>query len=102
MLNKVRCIDATVKDFSRMSNQLLQKSGRFAEEAYLTGAITSMSPKFTNKSTREFYGFDGFYKENGQIFPEAKSVLEKKLESFGLHKNATMDELMNYLKGLYK
>ena len=102
MLNKVRCVDATVRHFSKMSNQLLHKSGRFAEEAYLTGAITSMRPKFNDKSTREFFGLDGFYKENGEICPEAKPVLEKKLESFGLRKNATMDDFMNYLKGLYK
>ena len=102
MLDKVRCVDATVRHFSKMSNQLLQKSPRFAEEAYLTGAVTSMRPKFNDKSTREFYGLDGFYKQNGEIFPEAKSVLEEKLESFGLRKNATMEEFKKYLMGVYR
>lgn len=102
MLDKIRCVDASVKHFSKISNQILHKSPKFAEEAYFTGAITSRKPFFNDKSTREFYGLDGFYKQNGEIYPEAKAVLEKKLESFGLRKNATMEEFKRYLIGLYK
>ena len=102
MLNNVRCVDATVKHFSIMSNKLLCESKGFAEKVYQKGLINNKQRKFNYETTRKFYGLDGFYKENGEIFPEAKIIVEKNLQEIGLKKNATMKDLMNFMKGIYK
>ena len=53
MIQKVRCIDATAKQMAIISNGILKKSSKFAQEAYAKDLITSKAAKllilFTSK-----------------------------------------------------
>ena len=102
MLSKIKCVDATVKHYSIMSNRLLSESRGFAEKAYQKGLINNRQQKFNYETTRKFFGLDGFYKENGELYPEARKIVEDNLEEIGLKKNATMKDLFNLIKGTYK
>lgn len=102
MIQKVRCIDATAKQMAIISNGILKKSPKFAQEAYAKDLITSKAPRFTQKSVKEFYNIDAFYKESGEVKKEAKPYFAKALEDIGLNKNATLEEFANFVMGVYK
>ncbi len=102
MIQKVRCIDANAKQMAIISNRILKKSPKFAQEALSKNAINSYSPRFTQKSVKEFYNIDAFYDESGAVREDAKPYFAKVLDDIGLNKNATLEEFANFVTGVYK
>ena len=102
MIQKVRCIDATAKQMAIISNGILKKSSKFAQEAYAKDLITSKAPRFTQKSVKEFYNIDAFYDESGAVREDAKPYFAKVLDDIGLNKNATLEEFANFVTDVYK
>ena len=102
MIGKVRCIDANAKQLAIISNDMLKKSQKLAQQAYKKGILTSQKPRFTQESVKQFYNISDFYEKNGEIREVAKPVFAQILQEFGLRKNATLEEFKHYVLGVYK
>lgn len=102
MIQNVRCIDATAKQMAIISNSILKKSPRFAQQAYAKNIITSQKPKFTKEGVKAFYNIGDFYDKSGEVRKDLKPYFADILEGLGLHKNATLEEFANFVMGVYK
>lgn len=102
MIEKIRCIDANAKELAIISNSILKKSRKFAEQALSKGLISSQEPKFTQDSVKTFYNIGDFYEKTGEIKESAKPVFAHFLKEFGLRQNATLAEFRNFVLGVYK
>ena len=102
MIEKVRCIDASAKQMAIISNGILKKSPKFAQEAYIREIITSQCPKFTQEGVKEFYNIGDFYEKTGEIKKDAKPIFANILKDFGLKENSTLGEFANYILNTYR
>ena len=102
MLEKVRCIDANAKQLTAISNEMLRKSRKFAEQACIRGGLNSRYPKFNQERMKKFYSIQDFYEKNGEIKQIAKPVFAQILKDFGLRQNATLGEFAEYVLNVYK
>ena len=102
MLKKVRCIDANARQMAIISNRILQKSPKFAQQAYAKGALTVKNPRFNSDSVKAFYNINDFYNELGEIREDAKPVFAQILKDFGLKANATLADFAKFVSGVYK
>ena len=102
MIEKIRCIDANAKQLAIISNGILKKSPKFAQQAYEKNIISSFIPRFTQEGVKNFYNIQDFYDKSGEIKKDAKPVFAKILEDFGLDKNATLGEFAGFIIGTYK
>lgn len=102
MIQKIRCIDASAEQLAQASNTILRKSKSFAEQAYSKNILSSKNPKFNKDSIKTFYGIGDFYDKNGNIKEDAKPVFANVLKDFGLSKNATLSDFINFILKIYK
>ena len=102
MIEKIRCIDASAKQLAIISNGILKKSPRFAQQAYEKNIINSFKPRFTQEGVKNFYNIQDFYEKTGEIKKDAKPIFAKILEDFGLHKDTTLGEFAGFIIGTYK
>ena len=102
MIEKVRCIDATAKQMAIISNSILKKSPKFAQQAYTKNIINSSKPRFTQEGIKTFYNIGDFYEKTGEIKKEAKPAFADILKELGLKKDATLGEFANFILNTYK
>ena len=102
MLQKVRCIDASAKQMAQMSNWVLKRSKNFTEKAYSKNLLSSQKTWFTSKSMMQFFNIADFYDKKGEVKQSAKPVIAENLQNFGLKKDATLLDFMEFIVGVYK
>lgn len=102
MFKEICCIDASCKQLAEASNYILRRSKNFAKQAYCKNILSSQSPKFTQESVKKFFNIGDFYQKDGKIRQEAKTVFADYLQEFGLKRNATLSDFVNYLLAVYK
>lgn len=91
----VKYLDASIQDIARMSNIMLRKSSKFANDAYNNGIITSRRPYINEKTIRNFYDTGDCYGKTGKLTDAGKKEVYKMLKNTFGKANITLREVMN-------
>lgn len=99
---KVKYIDASIEQVTRMNNLLLRKSSGFATQMYNKGLISSKRPYFNEDTAKLLYNSKDCYNKAGKLTETGKEKVFKMVKKLCGTGYADIQKFMNATIRKYK